>query len=145
MSKRTYPISNNTRNKKQRTFLPANVCKQVLAYCAPAHTLHKQMWSRIQPVNEFPNGDPYQICEGFDIPVHRYVRDTQTGRTGKKIITENSSTYANYRNCIECAQSVLNTDTQYEFDCDEFTTEPGHTVPCEMGSFSMIRCSNCVL
>jgi hypothetical protein len=105
---------------------------------------HQILWSRIQPVTEFINGDPYEVRDGFDEPVLRYVRDTQTGCTGKKIITENSSAHANYRNCFECAQPVLNTDKKYYFDCDDWTIEPGHNVPCEIGGHNVIRCSNCV-
>ena len=144
MSKRACTTSNNTTDKKQRTFLPPTVFSQVLAYCAPVNALHKQMWSRIQPVTGFINDDPTEQHDGFDEPVLRYVRDTQTGCTGKKIITENSSAHANYRNCFECAQPVLNTDKKYYFDCDDWTIEPGHNVPCEIGGHNVIRCSNCV-
>jgi len=146
MSKRACTTSNNTSNKKQCTFIPQNAFKQVLAFCAPPHTLHKQMWSRIQPVNDFINGDPHHdtLCPGFENPVHRYVRDAQTGRTGKKIITETSWAFTNYRNCYECEQAVLDTDKQYDYDLDEFEPEPGHNVPCEIGGFGMIKCKNCV-
>ncbi len=144
MSKRACTTSNNTTNKKQRTFLPPTVFKQVLAYCSPANTLHKQMWARIQPVVEFQPYEEQDENDGFVYPVYRYVRDTQTGCTGKKILTERGDVHANYRNCIECAQSVLDTDTQYDVDCDEFTIEPGHPTQCDSVGYSMIRCSNCV-
>jgi hypothetical protein len=83
---------------KQGVYLPPNVLKTVSDFCAPAHTLHKRMWSRIEVVIEH--------CE--EDYVIRFAKDSQTGRVGREVHTRFTVVHTNFKECATCGVTLWN-------------------------------------
>ena len=127
------------------THLPTNVFKTVLSYCAPAHTLHKKMWSRIRVI--IANTPCENGVAPIDRPVQRYAFDSVTGKTGKSILTKNSWVHANYDRCWHCRHLIWNDEGTYHTRQHRFPPRqyvPDHSVEVEFFARGHYVCRECL-
>ena len=74
------------------------------------------------------------------------MRDTETGKVGKSIITENTKVHTNHDVCCFCTDIIWNDEGEpYRLEYPHLA--PGHNVPCETIDYEMKVCqkSVCVL